>query len=82
MSVADILDNIAMYSKLFKKFNYSDDGNGALPWSHKVSHVDGSTIEFRASEWVYNGPRGRHTGTNAQTLGEFLVAGIDYTQLA
>ena len=81
VSLGDIMDGISAYSKLFDQFKYKEDGTGSRSWSKKMVADDGSTIEFRSSDWVYSGSRGTHEGVNASDLKTFLLDGLDRTQL-
>ena len=79
MDLGTILDGIQDYNKVFAQFGYVHTKlTGSSPWSMRVTHADGSAIEFRATDWVYKGPRVGVTviaGRNAKDLRAFLLEG-------
>lgn len=73
VNLGDIMDGITAYDDVFKQFNYTKTGEGVRAWSTRMTGADGSTIDFRATEWVYEGTRGTHIGHNAKDLKAFLL---------
>jgi hypothetical protein len=81
MNLSTMFDSIEAYDKLFKQFGYVPAGTGATEWSHRVSHTDGSTVDFRYTDWVYTGDRGTHRGRTATELKEFLLEVLSREEL-
>jgi hypothetical protein len=75
------MDGIVAYANLFKQFGYVSGGSGTTAWSHRVTKTDGSTIEYRGTDWSYTGPRGSHTGRNATDLKAFLLSDLSREEL-
>ena len=73
-SMDDIMNKIHGYVDTLKKFEFTEQGYGVKPWSHRSVHEDGRIIDTRGTDWsLYDKDENEiATGTDPKSLNEYL----------
>ena len=81
MDIGAMLDNVAGYHEVFDRFEFTANGTGNRPWSHRYVNSQGDAIEFNANGWdLYQGGM-CYTGKNYQELKAKLLESFTKEEL-